>query len=320
MPRPIELQYTPDLIEVGGRARDAGLEVSLIERPMPDATSVLAVGRQVDIISVSGGVRAENAAGELVDEEAADDHPLLAAQRLWTRLATQLGPPGRLPGTGPVAVGGFSFTDDHELVAPWQGFPALRWRVPQLAISRSRGRSFLWGDANLLELEPGAKAPAVSHLQHHPDPLPVLWQTSVQLAIDQLRAGRAEKVMLARQLRLKANGVLDASRIARSLRSAYPACFTYLISGDDGSALVGASPELLLRRHDRQVTAQPMAGSIARGRDEVEDQLLAEQLRSNGKNWGEHAITARRVVQVLQPFSQQLERLEPEIIRFTNLQ
>ena len=39
-----ELDRTPDLVELAGAARDAGHEVLLIERPMPDAVSVAGIG------------------------------------------------------------------------------------------------------------------------------------------------------------------------------------------------------------------------------------------------------------------------------------
>ena len=51
-----ELDRNPDLVDVVSAARDAGLEVMLIERPMPDAVSVAALGRVFDIVSDPGGV------------------------------------------------------------------------------------------------------------------------------------------------------------------------------------------------------------------------------------------------------------------------
>ena len=44
-----ELDRTPDLADLVTAARDAGHEVMLIERPMPDAVSVAAIGRVLDI-------------------------------------------------------------------------------------------------------------------------------------------------------------------------------------------------------------------------------------------------------------------------------
>ena len=51
-----ELDRSPDLVDLVSAARDAGHEVLLIERPMPDAVSVAALGRAFDIVAAPGGV------------------------------------------------------------------------------------------------------------------------------------------------------------------------------------------------------------------------------------------------------------------------
>ena len=50
--RPVELDGTPDLVELASAARDAGHEVTLVERPMPDAVSLVGIGRRYDCVSV----------------------------------------------------------------------------------------------------------------------------------------------------------------------------------------------------------------------------------------------------------------------------
>lgn len=327
MSAPRELGYTPDLVDLVGCARDAGLETVLVERPMPDAVSLVGIGRAYDIVSTAGGAAVEDAAGLRVDEEHAPT-PLLAAQRLWRRLAARLeeeaGPvaasPDRLPGTGPVALGGFAFDPSHEPREPWSGFPALLFRIPRLAVARVRGRSFAWGDEALLELEGGFCAPSADHLAMEPQQSPEDWMALVDTATSRLRAGAARKVVLAREVLVRAEGALPAASVARALRSAYPSCFTYLVGGDDGSAFVGASPELLVRRSGGRATCQPMAGSVARGRDEAEDRELADQLLASAKDAAEHQVTAERVAAALAPLARRVLPGRREIVRFTNIQ
>src|SRR5712691_9214096 len=128
-----ELDRTPDLVDMVSAARDAGHEVMLFERPMPDAVSVAAIGRSFDMVAAPGGVAVENARGEVIDFEGDDDR-ILAAARLWRRLAS--------PET--IAVGGFAYRPDREPSGPWAGFPALLFRIPELAIMRRRGRTFVF--------------------------------------------------------------------------------------------------------------------------------------------------------------------------------
>jgi isochorismate synthase len=324
--RTSELRSTPDLVEVVAAARDAGHEAMLFERPMPDAVSVAGIGRSVELVATPSGVALEGPDGERLDFEPGSPG-LEAAARLWRRLAGGLaadGGPG-LPATGPLAIGGFAFQPDRQPGGPWSGFPGLLLRVPELALTRIRGRTFAISatpDAErLLELRPQSfRAPAARALDVKPVRNPVAWTSAVSAATARLRGGDAAKVVLAREVIARGDGVVAAAQVARSLRAAYPACFTYLVGGADGTAFAGASPELLVRRMGRIATSQPMAGSTARGRDEEEDQRLADELEASAKDHLEHRLVAGYVVDRLRPFSAEVSARGPEIVRFTNIQ
>ncbi len=149
---------------------------------------------------------------------------------------------------------------------------------------------------------------------------PVAWTAAVESAAARLRAGEAEKVVLAREVMAHGDGVVTAANVARSLRSAYPSCFIYLITGGDGTAFVGASPELLVRRSGTRAYAQPMAGSVARGATEAEDERLARQLHASAKDGAEHRLVSTFVVDALKPFADTVSARPPEVVRFTNIQ
>ncbi len=315
-----ELESSPDLISLMSAARDAGLETMLLERPLPDAVSILGLGRSCDLVATVGGVVLAAPDGTRLDEEPGRRR-LAAAGRLWRRFsAAQAIDEQALPGTGQVALGGFAFDPDREPKAPWLGFPSLLFRVPQLAVTRVRGRTFLSGDESLLECRPSLQGAAARRLSVESERSPESWSAAVAEASRRLRAGAATKVVLARQVFAHADGVLAAGAVLRSLRASYPACYIYLVSGADGTALAGASPELLLRRAGSRAVSQPMAGSIARGRNEAEDDQLAEQLRASAKDSEEHRITARHVRQALARFGDQVEQRPPEVVRLTNIQ
>ena len=94
----------------------------------------------------------------------------------------------------------------------------------------------------------------------------------------------------------------------------------YLVSGGDGTVFMGASPELLVRRTGATATCQPMAGSVARGRDEADDETLARSLAASAKDAAEHRVTARSVAEALAPLALSVEAGQPEVVRFTNIQ
>ena len=309
-----ELDRTPDLVDLVTAARDAGHEVMLIERPMPDAVSVAGIGRALDIVAAPGGVAVENADGKTIDFEPGENR-VLAASRLWGRIAT----------SDALAVGGFAYRPDREPGGAWSGFPALLFRVPALAVLRRRGRTFVVAateDAEaLLDLTAtAARAPSARKLDVSPVRNPLAWTAAVESAAARLRAGGAEKVVLAREVIAHGDGVVAAGTVVRSLRAAYPSCFTYLISGADGTAFAGASPELLVRRAGARAFAQPMAGSVARGASDSEDERLADTLVQSTKDADEHRVVSQFVVEALRPFSAGVSARGPEVVRFTNIQ
>jgi isochorismate synthase len=149
---------------------------------------------------------------------------------------------------------------------------------------------------------------------------PVAWTAAVETAAKRLRAGEAAKVVLAREVVARGDGVVSAGMVIRSLRAAYPSCFTYLVTGADGTAFAGASPELLVRRSGSRAYSQPMAGSVARGASEPDDDRLARQLVDSAKDNAEHRLASEFVVEALRPFSRVVEARAPEVVRFTNIQ
>ena len=309
-----ELDRTPDLADLITSARDAGHEVMLIERPMPDAVSVAAIGKAFDVVAAPNGVALEDAEGKSVEFEAGEDR-LLAAARLWRRIAS--------PDT--VAVGGFAYRPDRDPRGAWAGFPSLLFRVPVLAVQRKRGRTFVVAaTANaeeLLDLSPSAvRAPAARRLDVAPVRNPMAWTAAVETAAARLRSGEAEKVVLAREVIAHGDGVVSAGNVVRGLRAAYPSCFTYLITGADGTAFAGASPELLVRRTGDHAFAQPMAGSAARGASDAEDERLALELSASVKDADEHRVVSQFVENALHPFATRVSARGPEVVRFTNIQ
>src|SRR5206468_8924213 len=134
------------------------------------------------------------------------------------------------------------------------------------------------GAEDLLELTSQAvRAPSARQLTVTPVRNAVAWTAAVDTAAARLRAGEAEKVVLAREVLARGDGVISAGAVVRGLRAAYPSCFTYLVTGADGTAFAGASPELLIRRSGTHAFAQPMAGSVARGVSDADHDGLARQ-------------------------------------------
>src|SRR2546430_772572 len=232
-----ELDRNPDLIDLVTAARDAGHEVMLIERPMPDAVSVAAIGRAFDIVAAPGGVSLEDAGGRQIDLEK-DANRIVAAARLWRRVASS---------EDAIAVGGFAYRPDRDPGGAWSGFPALLVRVPALAVMRRRGRTFVTAstpDAEaLLDIGSTAvRAPGARTLSITPLRNPLAWTAAVESAAARLRGGEAEKVVLAREVLARGDGVVSAGIDVGGARAAHPSPLTHLYAPADVSTVAGASP------------------------------------------------------------------------------
>jgi len=75
----------------------------------------------------------------------------------------------------------------------------------------------------------------------------------------------------------------------RALRSLNPSPYMYYLDLDDFH-IVGSSPEILVRLEDGVITVRPIAGTRPRGKDEVEDGELEQDLLADPKELAEHLM------------------------------
>jgi isochorismate synthase len=146
-------------------------------------------------------------------------------------------------------------------------------------------------------------------------PPPDEHRARIAAALQRLRdpASGLHKVVLARALRLVADGPLDARTIVDRLVSADPAANAYLAdltaAGVDhsGTVLVGASPELLVARQGDHVVCAPFAGSAARSADPDADRASGEALAASAKNRHEHELVIDAMRKALDPWCVDLQ-------------
>jgi len=77
--------------------------------------------------------------------------------------------------------------------------------------------------------------------------------------------------------------------IYRALRIVNPSPYMYFLKMPDTS-IVGSSPEMLVKIHDRELEYRPIAGTLPRGKDEAEDDANAEKLSADEKERAEHIM------------------------------
>jgi anthranilate synthase component 1 len=114
------------------------------------------------------------------------------------------------------------------------------------------------------------------------------YEGAVERAKEYIRAGDAFQVVPSQRFSAEV-GELDPLLLYRGLRTVNPSPYmTYLKMGD--LALVGASPEPLVRVEGRRVMTRPVAGTRWRGGTPEEDAALAEELLADEKERAEHVM------------------------------
>ena len=123
------------------------------------------------------------------------------------------------------------------------------------------------------------------------DPTPIVapadYAAMVERAKDYILAGDIFQVVLAQRFTLPFE--LPPFDLYRALRRINPSPFLYFLDLP-GFALIGSSPEILVRARDGEVTIRPIAGTRPRGRDAVEDAANRASLLADPKELSEHLM------------------------------
>jgi menaquinone-specific isochorismate synthase len=202
----------------------------------------------------------------------------------------------QVPGSGPVAFGSFTFdpaSDGSVLI------------LPEVVLGR-RG-----GTAWRTTITPAGAPPRQHEARPRRSPSELRWsdgsrsapqwEQAVATAVTRIRAGGLRKVVLARDLRVQCSAPIDTRVLLSRLAARFPGCYTFACAG-----LVGATPELLIRREGSQVSSLVVAGTMARGGSEADDAALAAWLLGSAKNAEEHGYSVESVRQLLRPLCAEL--------------
>jgi len=110
---------------------------------------------------------------------------------------------------------------------------------------------------------------------------------AVEICREYIFAGDAFQVVPSQ--RFSAPVSLEPFAVYRGLRTVNPSPYMFYLEMDD-VALVGGSPETLVKVVDRRAEMHPIAGTRWRGDSPEEDQALAEELINDPKERAEHVM------------------------------
>jgi menaquinone-specific isochorismate synthase len=234
--------------------------------------------------------------GEAIRIETAGPGRFADAERAWCEVVSRsvVRDEVGLPGTGPVAFGSYAFSDRSRSTGVLI--------VPEVIVGR-RGDRFWLTTIGAGAVVPTASLPIPEPLGEHGEVAfdhgslnPGRWQDVVAGAIRLITAGRLEKVVLARDVLARTERPVDSRTLLTRLADRYPGCWSFSVDG-----LLGATPEMLMRREKGLVTSRVLAGTIRRTGDDVHDLALAASLARSSKDREEHEYAVRSVTEALAP-------------------
>jgi menaquinone-specific isochorismate synthase len=217
-----------------------------------------------------------------------------------------------LPGSGLVAFVSIAFADDP-------GDSVLV--VPEVVVGRRDGVTWvteIGGAAGPPGVHPVRPVRTPSAVSYSDGQLSATgYRQAVAGAVRRLRETDLGKVVLAHDLVARVpdgEGPIDPRYLLHGLADRYPNCWVFAVDG-----LVGATPELLLRRSGDTVSARVLAGTMWPRADGDADALAADLLAS-AKNQEEHRYAVDSLAASLAPFCTAVEMpAEPVVLRLRNV-
>ena len=168
----------------------------------------------------------------------------------------------------------------------------LHLDAPDLEAEYQRGLAII--DDVQQRLQQPVRLPEEPPPIHNADALQVVsnrtrseFEGMVRCAIEYIRAGDIFQVVPSQRLSRHVNAA--PFTVYRALRAINPSPYMFYLDLHDFH-IIGASPELLVRVEDGEVTIHPIAGTRARGADRQSDLQLEEELKNDPKERAEHVM------------------------------
>lgn len=114
------------------------------------------------------------------------------------------------------------------------------------------------------------------------------YQRLVVQALEEIKKGNFEKIVLARASDLKFSGPCQPLSTLHKLKRRFGNCLVFSFQNGSGDSFIGATPERLLQVRGDRLQTEAIAGSIRRGKSPMEDAALAKQLLNSDKDLREH--------------------------------
>jgi len=235
----------------------------------------------------------------------------------------------------PILLGGGSFFGAMES-GIWDSFPQAALILPRYALIRVGGETFF--SVNQVSAQKDAlRSEAESFLAKFesailptpsmPDEITVQetsradWQNAIDRSVKMIRQGELKKIVMARPMYATGDRAIDVPAMLAHLGGSCPSCFRFLFEFSPSTTFAGATPERLVSVSGSKFITAAIAGSIPRGDDPAEDELLGQQLLNSAKDQSEHNFVVEQIREKMIPLTESLSIAStPKLLRLPNIQ
>ncbi|MEH7343417.1 isochorismate synthase [Bacillus sp. JJ1532] len=223
-----------------------------------------------------------------------------------------------IDGIGPLMFGGFSFDPIKEKSKLWEKFSDSLFHIPTFMYSEIKGKAYLTTNVlctqnddesliDVIHLERQALFTSLLDIRNNEghqlnnelEINPEKWKEQVRSIVNELKQGSIEKVVLARETRLFFDKHVQVEQVLSQLLNLQRESFIFAFESN-GDCFIGASPERLIKKSGKSLFTTCLAGSIARGKSEKEDNQLGEELLNDRKNLIEHQYVVQMIKEAME--------------------
>lgn len=246
--------------------------------------------------------------------------------------------PYKVSGTGLLALGGMSFDPSMRKSNLWKNFDHSSFTIPKFMLTVKEGNCFLTVNVQVTqndhseqladEIKKSGKQllsfsthyPKDSNVYSRQEVVPEQWMDAVKRAKDEINRNNADKIVLAREIRLKLTDNAEIAVILNRLMDTQSNSFVFAFERN-GDCFLGATPERLVKLEDGQLLTACLAGTAPRGATKEEDTRIGNKLLHDEKNRREHEFVVHMIKNAMKKYCTSIEIPdEPVLYPLRNLQ
>lgn len=258
----------------------------------------------------------------------------------WNRIVENaiINNPYKVEGTGIVALGGMSFDPQKTPSNRWEKFKDSLFTIPEFILTYVNNSYYY--TVNLMVTKHDHPFQLANQLKEIESKLfdsfqqetiswgliekkeidVEKWKKTVHYATEEIKNGYAEKIVLAREMRVKFNQSASHTDILQGLMEKQKNSYIFAFDKSD-DCFLGATPERLVKVEKELLYSTCLAGTAPRGETEEDDKRIGNELLNDDKNRREHDYVVQMIKEAIENYcTDVIIPTEPVLYPLKNLQ